>query len=237
MKGANDWKGLVYGLDQLKNIDDSMLMTYVCTNNTVQNVLNLKDNTMDFAGNYAIDITDITLHEPHVVLEYNGRDTCNTVHLIDKYINRLKPEGLYESYKILLDFILVGVELEIRGLPMNMDVCIDLYETVGNEIKKLTKSICDTPIVSKFTKSRHYEAVYQKNLDTPSKIYHVDTFPKEEFNPNSDLQVSDLIHEFMELEVLDTTPTGLPAMGVDSLIKLKHNVKKEIEICKKSGKK
>jgi len=230
MRGASDWEGLVHGLDQFKNIDDSMLMTYVCTNNTVQNTLNLKDNTLDFAGNYAIDIKDITLHEPDIVLEYNGRDTCNTVHLIDKYKDRIVAEGLQESYEILLGFIRTGVELEIRGLPMNMDVCIDLYETIGEEIQNIIDSICNSNAIVHYVNLRHSEVVYQKNLSTPSKIYHVNTYPKEPFNPGSDIQVADLIHEHIGLEVLDTTPTGLPAMGVDSLVKLKHSTKNKIAI-------
>jgi len=228
MRGASDWEGLVHGLDQFKNIDDSMLMTYVCTNNTIQNVLNLKDNTMDFAGNYAIDIKDITLHEPDVVLEYNGRDTCNTVHLIDKYKDRMVAEGLQESYEILLGFIRTGVELEIRGLPMNMDVCIDLYETVGEEIQNIITSIVSNPVVNEYSSKKHISTVFNKNLTTPTKIYHINTCPKEVFNPNSDIQVADLIHTYLGVKVVNKTKTGLPSMTTDSLTALKHSTKNVI---------
>jgi len=229
MSSEDDYTGLVHGLKQFDNIEDTMLMTYVCTNNTVQNVLNLKDNTMEFSGNYAIDIKNIMNYEPSVVLEYNGRDTCNTFYLYNKLLSQVEND-FYDAYRILLDYILVGVQLEIRGIPLNIDVCKDLYETIDNEIKTLITDIRESNLVLEYVTERHIHTVFEKNLNSTNKVFHVNSYPIEEFNPNSDTQTADLIHNYVGIEPIDLTPTGLPAMGIDTLNKLKHKVKHQPDV-------
>jgi DNA polymerase-1 len=230
MKDGRDYEGLAQGLKCFDNIEDTMLMTYVCTNNTVQNVLNLKDNTMEFAGNYAIDIKDITIHEPPVVLEYNGRDTCNTMYLYNKFKAKIIREKLSLAYKVLKDFILVGVQLEICGFPMSMDHSKDLEQTIRREITSIGDNINNHSCVKDYLTKTRADQLFQLNLESKTKIYNIRTYPFEEFNPNSDTQVADLIHNYLQVAIEDTTKTGLPSMTTDSLIAIKHKLKDKLVI-------
>jgi len=224
MDHDRDYKGLVHGLNQFTNIEDTMLLTYVCTNNCVQNVLNLKDNVLEFSGNYAIDVKDITIHEPDLVLQYNGEDTTSTFYLYNKYYDKMIREQLEESYRIMVDFILVNVHLQILGFPMSMDHSKELYETIEGRISGIYKSITDLTIVSEFLEYKLQQAVFEFNLNTPSKITNISVHPEIVLNLNSDKQLADLIHDYLEIEVIDETKTGLPSMSADSLLALSHTV-------------
>lgn len=226
MSHDEDYEGMVYGLKQFENIEDTMLMTYVCTNNTIQNVLNLKDNTLEFAGNYAIEVEDITIHEPSLVLEYNGRDTSNTMYLYYKYLDKLARENLSASYTILKDFILVGVQLEIRGFPMSIEHSKQLYEEVSTAMVEIEELILGTNIVKGYLEQLHKNNVWNYNLESKTRIVHVDTYPRPEFNINSDSQLGSLIHEHLGVDVVNTTDTGLPSMTTDSLIEMSHSLQK-----------
>ena len=225
----SDYEGMVQGIKCFQNIEDTMLMVYVCTNNTVQNTLNLKDNTMEFAGNYAIDIKDISIHEPDVVLEYNGRDTCNTMYLYDKYIDKIHRENLMEAYLVLRDFILVGIQLELRGFPMSMTHSKALHKEIGAKIQALIASITGSELVTDYVEEVHKEAVFTYNLESKTRVVHVDTYPRPEFNPGSDTQVAKLIHEHLGVEVLAKTKTGLPSLTTDALIELRHHLQRDID--------
>jgi DNA polymerase-1 len=229
MEYDEDYKGMVYGLSKFESIEDTMLMTYVCTNNTVQNVLNLKDNTLEFAGNYAIDMNDITKHEPKSVLTYNGRDTCNTVYLYNKYKDKLIVEKQTTAYQILKDFILVGVQLEIRGFPIDIEYSKALYEDVKREIEYIEKSILNSKLLQKYLVHRHLQEIWEYNLSVTKKVANTSTYPKPTFNVNSDTQLADFIHNYLGVEVVEFTKTGSPSMTINTLTELKHKLEKEYD--------
>ena len=79
MNNPADIPNLLYGIKIMTtNIDDTLLMTYLCTNNTQENTLGLKENALSFTGQYAVDVKDISLLPVNVLLEYNLKDVLAT---------------------------------------------------------------------------------------------------------------------------------------------------------------
>ena len=219
----NNYAGFVEGAKCFRNFEDTMLLTYVCTNNTTQNVLNLKDNTIEYSGNYAIDIKDITKHEPSVVREYNARDTCNTMYLWEKYVYTMLKENQVEAYEVLKATVLPLIQADIHGIHIDIGIAKKLKKDVGNEIKAIQKDIAKLDCVNSFRIARTKEETWNYNLTSKTKVKKV---PKEliEFNANSGTQTADLIHTFLNVDVVDTTKTGLPSMSVDSISALKNTM-------------
>ena len=225
----SNWIGFVEGTKAFSNIEDSMLMLYCCTNNTNQNTLNLKDNTIAFAGNYAIDIRDIKLHDPMVVLEYNARDTVNALWLYHKYKDQLEAENSTAAYRVLVEAVVPLVQAEIHGIHIDKQEADKLDRDIGRKIQRLISRITKSALVKEYRKYATLEAIWEYNLKGKTKVIDSNNFPLVEFNPNSGTQVAKLIHTFNEIEVLDKTKKGSPSMTVDSLVKLKHHIKREME--------
>jgi DNA polymerase-1 len=224
---SSNWSGFVEGTKAFSNIEDSMLMLYCCTNNTTQNILNLKDNTLEFAGNYAIDIEDITIHEPAVVLEYNARDSCNALWLYQKYLKQIEEENLSVAYRVLVESVVPLAQAEIHGIHIDKKEADELKRSVGRKINRLVSRITKSSLVKEYLKQATLDAVWEYNLKSKTKVVDIKTYPTIEFNPNSDKQVGKLIHNFKGIEVLDTTKKGSPSITVDNLIKLKHYIIRE----------
>ena len=207
---SGNYKGFVHGMNAFKNFEDTMILVYVCTNNTSQNVLNLKDNTIEFSGNYAINVKDITEHEPEIVLNYNGRDGCNTMYLWDKYIDKMQREEQVKAYEVLKNTVLPLVQADIHGIHINKRKSLTLKKEVKKEIEGIQQSILDLKCVREFRKQKTIKEVWEYNLKAKTKVKKL---PAElvEFNPNSGTQVAELLHDFLKVEVIDTTKTGLPS--------------------------
>jgi DNA polymerase-1 len=218
---SDNYAGFVDGANTFKNFEDTMILTYVATNNTTQNVLNLKDNTMEFAGNYAIDIKDITKHNPKVVLEYNAKDTCNTMYLWGKYIDKVTRDQQWTAYKVLRDTVMSLVQADIHGIHISMRKAKSLEKQIRKEIQDIKTEIMSMDCVKSFRLSNTKKANWEYNLKSKTKVKSLPDV-LEEYNPNSGTQTADLIHTYLNVEVTDTTKTGLPSMTVDSLTALKN---------------
>ena len=57
-----DYKAMVKGVEQMTiKIHDTKIISYLATNSCAGNSLGLKDQAHEFAGNYAVDVQDITI--------------------------------------------------------------------------------------------------------------------------------------------------------------------------------
>lgn len=68
MEHDTDWEGMRRGTNLIAKYDDTMFKLYLCTNNTIQNKLSLKEAAYEYTGGYAIDVTDINQHDTPTVL-------------------------------------------------------------------------------------------------------------------------------------------------------------------------
>ena len=92
----------------------------MCTNNTQENTLGLKENALSFTGQYAVDVKDISLLPVNVLLEYNLKDVLATYWLYNKRKKELVTENQEEVYnQVFLPSIPVLLEMMLVGLPLN----------------------------------------------------------------------------------------------------------------------
>ena len=233
MDNIDDIKGLLTGLEVMtKNIDDTMIITYLATNTTAGNKLSLKDIAQEFAGNYAQDdIKDITLIPPQALLEYNLVDCLSTNWVKNKYYPVMINDNQESIYKeIFLPSLKVLIQTELSGMCMDMKEVLKAEEIL-NELIWINKDIISSsPLVIQFEDWFRETAMAAKNLTLKKKIKPLNDFIDINFNPGSNKQVGQLLHEFIGLDIIDKTSEGHPATGNDSLKKLIHKSNEETTI-------
>ena len=100
MQNINDQAGLLRGLEVMtKNVCCTKIVTYLATNNTGGNKLGLKDQSYEFAGNYAVEeINDINKIPTAKLLEYNLVDCFCTWYVYEKHWQRMVDEDQLDIY-------------------------------------------------------------------------------------------------------------------------------------------
>ena len=131
-----NYEGMIDGIEILtKNFDDTKLISYLATNNTIKNELNLKALSSEFAGNYAEDnIKDTSKISIDKLLKYNLKDTLSTWFAYHKYhpvmikdqqetiyLNLFKP-----SVKTLLQTELCGLPISPNKIQIAKNKLLDL---------------------------------------------------------------------------------------------------------------
>ena len=220
MKHATDYEGMMEGLHYFRDLDDTMLMAYIAKNATTQVALSLKECALEYVGNYAIDIVDVTKYTKKEVLEYNLIDTLGTFYLWEKYQDtldsRIWKEIFQPSIYTLLKMMLVG-------LPTDPDRIKEVHKAFQAKEKVLRAQIADNTLVQEFNLVLRKEACEKANAKLKKLVKTVDQFDDVEFNPGSGPQLSKLLFETLKLPVLDTTPSGAPATGGDILEDLENH--------------
>jgi DNA polymerase-1 len=235
MKTPDDTAGLLEGLEIMyrldgHGIDDTKIITYLATNSTAGNILGLKANAQEFAGNWGKeDIKDIKLIPLPELLRYNGVDCLSTNFVHAKYWGRMVADQQLELYhNFMMPSQKVITQIELTGMPMSRTK-IDEIEVKLTAIDAAYQAVVrKQPIVAKFEDWKT-EQLWQKDYEerrdkakNPDKIQHKDraTFPQHVFNPGSGPQLQILLYKMLGLPVVDTTETGLPSTGEDTLTKL-----------------
>lgn len=233
-----DQEGLLKGLEIMtRNFECTKIITYLATNNCAGNKLGLKEQAHEFAGNYAEDeINNIKLIKEPDLLKYNLVDCLCTWFVMDKHYDTMVLDDQYELYTELMKPHLIDIiQMQLTGM------CLDMGEVLKAEVElqaihdKHLKALLADPIVVQFTKKLR-EQKWQKDWDDrkhkakhPENIKAKDLseFDDIEFNPNSGVQVQDLLYTVMGLPVIDTTKTGAPATGTKTLKKLSKMIQDE----------
>lgn len=216
-----DDEGLLEGLDVLyRRTHDTKLLVYLATNNTNENVLGLKPNAFEFAGNYAKDdINDITKIPEAELLEYNLIDCLSTWYVFNKHMPTVKAEQWDIYTQIFLPSLKNVTHMELVGLPLDMDKVSVLKNKLDDIISTNTNILKNTQYVQDFEWMVKKEEFVAKNQVLKRKFKSLDEFTAD-FNPSSTNQVARLLHEVMGLPVVDTTDKGAPAVGAKSLKKM-----------------
>lgn len=227
MDDITDIRGMYEGLDIMtRNFECTQIITYLATNSCAGNKLSLKYNAHEFAGNYAIeDINDITKIDTNKLLEYNLIDCLCTWFVLNKYYPKLIQDNQKELYTGLMkDSLITIIQMQLTGMP----ICLERVLEVEIELKKLVEGY--TAILDQ--SSRIDDALYLiKNRfldkdfnDRKGKAKNPDKIkPKVlnqiniEFNPNSSAHIACLLHEIINLPIIETTPTKLPATDEKTL--------------------
>lgn len=226
----NNYEDMIKGIEVLtRNCQDTKLIYYLCTNNTVANNLSLKDAAFPYTGNYAVDVTDISVVEPSKLMEYNLIDGLGTYYLYETYYPIMQAENQAAPYySVFLPSIRVIIQMELVGMPL----CIDTVKKVNDELvskrNNIIADIFSLDCVKGFQDILRYEEYQAKHAEWKKKTEPLEYFNYVVFNPNSNTQLQRLIYEQLGYEVIDTTEGGNPATGNDTLKKLIHVSKSDV---------
>ena len=224
-----DQEGLLEGLDvMLTYWECSQIITYLATNSCAGNELGLKIQAQEFAGNYAVEeINDITQIPLPKLLEYNLIDGLSTWFVYNKHYQTMINDqqlGVYEHFK---EWVVDIIQMQLTGLPINMDKVVKLNDQLTTESEYNVRKMKQTKIVQGFIYQLEEDALVKKNTKLKTKIVSRKDLGKTkdlevDFNPNSAPQLQRLLYskEFLELPIIDTTDSGLPSTGADTLEKL-----------------
>lgn len=230
MKDALDMDGLLKGLHILHNkIHDTKIIAYLALNSTARNSYSLKDLAHEFAGNYAqAEINDVRRIKPEDLLRYNLIDCLSTWFVYDKYLPRMIADNQETIYReLMMPSQKVLTQVELSGMPMNMETVLRKKAEMEIEAKNFTDAIQNLPIVQEFTEHLRYEAWEEKQASLKKKIVHLEDFDGVNFNPGSPNQLQELLYNVMKLPIIDYTDTKQPATGADTLAKLINHTDNE----------
>lgn len=215
MKYALDYKGLLHGLDVMcRSIDDTKLIAYLATNTTAGNDLSLKSCAFEYAGNYAQDdIKDIRLIPLPELLKYNLTDCLATEYVKEKYT----PIMIHDNQLKLYDELFIPqtrliIHTELTGMPMDMDKVLKLDFKLNSILEFEYFKLSHNQIIKKFEWQMNRLAMIDANYLLKKKIRPMQEF-NEKFNTASPKQIAELLHEFWDFEIIETTDGGAPSTG------------------------
>lgn len=223
MKDLLDQEGLLEGLEIMtRNFEDTKIITYLATNSCAGNKLGLKDQSHEFAGNYAEDdINDIRLIPKDQLLRYNLVDCLCTWYVMDKHYDTMVMDDQYQLYVELMKPSLIDIiQMQLTGM------CLDMNQV--HKAEKELQLIYDThrnalmnhKIIRDFTHQLRLDKIAADNLKLKSKERTYDEVRDITFNPNSGVQLQRLLYDVLQLPEIDYTKSGAPATGGKTLKKL-----------------
>jgi len=223
MQDLLDTRGLLAGLDVMtKRMHDTRIITYLAINSTAGNTLGLKYLAHEFAGNWAVeDIKDIRLIPEDILLKYNLIDALSTHYVRNKYEPIMEKDNQGDLYRgLMLDSLKLIIQLELTGMPMSRSK-IQRVKAKLEKIQKVQLDIIQKNIVvHEVNHIIRDRAMVSANMKLKVKQHPIEKFADLSFNPNSSSQLQILLYDQMWLPIIDTTESGAPATGAETIEKL-----------------
>lgn len=221
----------IKGLNTLcEHLDDTLLITYLATNNTGGNTLGLKELAQPFAGNWAVDVTDVTKVPLSDLMRYNLIDCLSTWYVYKTYYPIMvqeEQETLYKQY--YLPYLKDNMRCQLNGLPIDLDAVSELKDKLVEEQTDLLTKLCAAPSVAE----AEYLLTERRTITRNSKLkVKVTTLEDnyEPFNFNSKAQLATLLYECLGLPVIEYTDSKQPSTSKKTLAKLiNHTDKQEVK--------
>ena len=214
MEHDKDYEGMMRGLHNFKTFDDTMILAYLAKNATTPISLGLKEIALEYVGNYAIELTDITKHTKKEILQYNLIDALATFYAYETYIEQLSSEAYLEIFKPSLYTL---TKMMLIGLPMSSERVMDVHNILEAKNKVLHEQIQENKHVKKFTKTLQRVACTTANSKLKKLVKTIKEFYDVQFNPSSHQQLALLLFGHLKLPILDKTKSGAPATGGQTL--------------------
>lgn len=217
-----DTEGLLQGVDiLLRNWEDTKLITYLATNSCSGNKLSLKDQAQEFSGNYAqSEIHDITRIPLPDLLRYNLIDGLSTWYVYEKYYQTMLDDQQEEIYLNLFKPSTIDIiQMQLTGLPLNMQRVKEVKAILEQDEQDALKTIHGSKVVQQFTHRMNENWVTKKNATLKKKRVTL-ADAREVFNPNSSLQLQELLYEMLGLPVLGLTDSKQPSTDRDAIMSL-----------------
>ena len=225
MEHLQDYRGMIQGIEILtRNFDDTKLIAYLATNNAVENVLKLKVLSAEYMGNYGRDdIEDTELIPLPELLEYNGKDCLATWYVFEKYYPVMvasNQEAIY--HEIFKPSLITLLQTELAGMPILPHKVAEAKKKLSELQDKYLTYLDNSRLIQEFQLDVQTKKCKQFTEEAKKKIFTMDDprITRLTFNPGSPQQKADLLYNYLKFPVLDTTDTGQPAAGGDTLKKL-----------------
>lgn len=229
-----DNEGLLEGITvMLDNWDCTKLIAYLATNSCAGNKLGLKDQSHEFAGNYAVDeIADIRRIPLPRLLKYNLVDSMATWFVYNKRYPQMLGDQQLNIYETLFKpSTLDIVQMQLTGMPVNMKRVKVVKKLLTADRDKAIAQINNNPLVQQYQYDRITRWIDQRNAKLVTKRETVESAKEEmkkvksvvRFNPNSPDQLVELLFDRLNLPVLARTKTKQPSADGDSLENLVHH--------------
>ena len=228
MDKLDDYKGMLKGLHIMcKNLEDSMLVTYLATNTCGKAELGLKPLSHEYTGNYGVDVSDVTQIPVKDLLEYNLKDTLATWYVYEKYYPVMVSENQEKIYReLFMPSLKVLIETQLVGFRIYPDRLEELSKNLESYSGGVLKTLNSYPWIRELEAKLNVLAAEKYNLKTKKKKKTPQDF-NEKFNPNSNNHLTIVLYDILKLPVIDTTDKGNPATGSDTLEKLINHAPNE----------
>ncbi len=226
MKHQTDYNGMLEGLGYFKNFDDTMIMAYLAKNATTGSAIGLKNIALEYVGNYALELRDLSKYSKKEILKYNLIDALATFYSWEKFHNELNSRPYKEIFHPSLYTLL---KMMLVGLPMDSDRVNEVHTILKSKEKVLLEQIQENSYVKNFTKILQETACTTANSKLKKLVKTIDQFYDVKFNPSSHQQLALLLFDHLQLPILDKTKSGAPATSADVLKDLANHTQ-DIEI-------
>ena len=210
-----------------RNFEDTKLITYLARNSCADISLKLKDNIIEFAGNYAQDsddIKDIRRIPLSNLMPYNAIDTCGTFYLYEKYWDKMVADQQLDVYQnIFKPSVAVILQMELTGMPINMDKVLEVEKILEGKKAEYTEAVMNHPMIHELwlhLRQKESDAAHAK---WKKKEAPIEAFDYVKVNPNSGDQLQVLLYELMGLPVIEKTKSGAPSTKKKVLQNLKNH--------------
>lgn len=236
MKNLEDWNGMLEGLHCVyNNLEDTRIIAYLALNTCNLISLGLKDLSHEYTGDYAQSDIDNCSNIPlDRLLPYNVTDTCATWYVYEKYKPKMMQDNQGAIYlNLLLPSLKTLTETQLVGFRLNPNKVNDLATFLYNKQYKFECTLNQNIHVINFEEQLKKETVLEYN-NTHKKTRKTTEDYKDVwlFNFGSNQQVGKFLYEYLKLPVIETTKTGAPAVGADTLEKLiNHTTDDKVKEC------
>lgn len=222
MKDGLDTAGLLDGLEVMtRSMNDTKIIAYLATNSTAGNVLGLKALAHEFAGNWAVEVTDIRKVPLDKLLRYNLVDGLSTAYVRDKYYPVMVQDQQQELYEgLMLPSLKLIIQMQLTGMPLSPTKVKAARTKLEAMVQEHLDVIRNSGVIKMLNLVLQTSAMEAANAKLKVKQHPLEKFAGVAFNPNSGPQLQRLLYEQMGLPILDLTDTKQPATGADTLEKL-----------------
>ena len=213
MKHPQDYVGMLQGLEYMhRNLHDTKTIAYLALNSCSDVSLGLKELAFEHTGNYAQDdIQDITKIPMPELLEYNATDTIATWYVYDKYRSRVKDEQEFVYQEVFRPTLRTLTQMELCGTPINMGAVLNAEQKMQDIERTHFDAIMADPIIKDFEWMLRDLEAEKATAKLKKTVKTRQDFLQFRFNPNSDIQLAVLLHQYWDLPVLEKTDGGSPS--------------------------
>lgn len=213
-------QGQLEGLDIFfrdNRLDDTLVITYLATNSCGGNSLGLKELAQPYAGDWAVEVSDVTKVPINDLLKYNLIDCLSTAYVYETYYPKMVIEEQEKLYKeFMLPTLRMNIRCQLNGLPIDLEKVKELKQSLEDEKSTLITNLTNTQTVKNAEYLIAENLTNKRNSKLKTKVTTIEDNKRPiNYNSNNDLII--LIHSVMGLPVLDTTPSGQSALGKDIL--------------------